>query len=164
VIRVAAALVAAVVLAGCGGGGDESTRPALADIAPAVAAVEEELGGPQQYFEINATPQVVNLFVASADGTGVTPFVYVGDALAPAGQPSTAEGNTFAASAMTFDPDTILEHVTEDLPGSDIVLFTVVGGPGGAVQYSAGVQSAEGGTLDVVLGADGSVQSVDPGP
>jgi hypothetical protein len=42
------------------------------------------------------------------------------------------------------------------------VLFTIAGGPGGAVQYTAGVQSREGGTLTVTLAADGSVQSVEP--
>ena len=64
---------------------------------------------------------------------------------------------------MTFDPDTVLDGVTDELPDSDVVLFTIVGGPGGAVQYGAGVQSDEGGTLDVTLGADGTVRSVDPG-
>ena len=137
--------------------------PLLAEIGPAMAAVADELGGTPQYFEVNATPQVVNLFVATAGGTGVSPFVYVGDELAPAGQPGTAEGNTFTADAVTFDPDTILDGVTDELPDSDVVLFTIVGGPDGTVQYSAGVQSAAGGALDVVLGPDGSVQSVDPG-
>jgi hypothetical protein len=165
VIRLAAALVVAVaVLAGCGGGDDDAAvRPVVDQIAPAVAAVEAELDGPQQYFEINATPQVVNLFVAGADGVAVTPYVYVGGELAPAGLPSTAEGNTFAASALTFDPDTIFDHVDEDLPDPDIVLFSVIGGPGGAVQYGAGVQSAEGGMLDIVLAPDGTVQSVAAG-
>jgi hypothetical protein len=31
------------------------------------------------------------------------------------------------------------------------------------MQYGAGVQSDEGGTLDVVLTADGAVESVTPG-
>ena len=81
----------------------------------------------------------------------------------PRPAPRPAEGATFAADALTFDPATVLDALTAELPGSDVVLFTVLGGPGGAVQYSAGVQSSEGGTLDVTLGADGTVQAVDPG-
>jgi hypothetical protein len=164
------ALVAAALLvvgtAGCGGDDDSggpSARPAVEQIAPAVAALEAKLGGPQQYFEINATPQVVNLFVADAARTSVTPYVYVGGAVAESGPPSSAEGNTFAASAATFDPATILDGVTGELPDPDIVVFTIVGGPGGSVQYTASVQSSEGGTLEVTLAADGAVQAVDPG-
>ncbi len=160
---IAAALLVTVVVAGCGGGDDGPERPALDQIGPAVKAVEAKLGGPQQYFEINATPQVVNLFVADAAKTSVTAYVFVGGSLAPAGTPAGAEGNTFAASALTFDPATILDAVSDQLPDSDIVLFTIAGGPGGAVQYTAQVQSKEGGTLDVTMDAAGAVQSVDPG-
>jgi hypothetical protein len=150
--------------AGCGGDDDgEPERPALEQIAMAITALEAKLGGPQQYFEINATPQLVNLFVADAATTTVTAYVYVGGSVAQTGQPAEAEGNTFVASALTFDPATILDGVTDRLPDSDIVMFTIAGGPGGAVQYTVGVQSKEGGTLDVTVGADGVVQSVDPG-
>jgi hypothetical protein len=163
VVALVAVALLVVGTAGCGGGDDGPERPALDQVGPAVAAVEAKLGGPQQYFEINATPQVVNLFVANAAKTSVTPYVYVGGSLAEAGEPAGAQGNTFAASALTFDPATILEGVVAKLPASDIALFTVAGGPGGAVQYTASVQSKEGGTLDVTLAADGTVQSVDPG-
>jgi len=156
------ALTAAAGLSACGGDDGAPTQPLVGDIAPAMTALDAELGGPQQFFEVNATPQVVNLFVATGGGTGVTPFVYVGDELAPAGDPSTAEGNTFGASAVRFDPATVLDQLRTELPESDVVLFTVVGGPDGALQYSAAVQSDEGGVLDVVLGADGAVQSVTP--
>ena len=162
VVALVAAALLVVGTASCGGDDDGPARPALDQIAPAVAALEAKLGGPQQYFEINANPQLVNLFVADASSTMVTPYVYVGGAVAEAGEPAGAEGNTFAASAATFDPATILDQVTGQLSDSDIVLFTIAGGPGGAVQYTAGVQSKEGGTLTVTLTADGSVQSVNP--
>ena len=113
-----------------------SVRPLVDEIGPAIAAVEAELGGPQQYFEVNATPQVVNVFVATDGATAVTPYVYVGGELAPAGAAEPAEGATFAADALTFDPATVLDGLTAELPGSDVVLFTVLGGPGGAVQYT----------------------------
>ena len=82
--------------------------------------MEAELGGAQQFFEVNATPQVVNVFVATDGATSVTPYVYVGGELAPAGAPSTAEGATFAAGALTFDPATVLDGLTTELPGSAV--------------------------------------------
>ena len=44
--------------------------PIVDQIAAAVDALETELGGPQRYFEINATAQLINLFVALNDGFG----------------------------------------------------------------------------------------------
>ena len=154
--------LAVLALAACGGDGNDPVTPALDQIAPAVAAVEAELGGPPQFFEINATPQVVNLFVATDDAMQVVPYVYVGGELATAAEPAGAEGSTFGADALTFDSATVLDAIEAELPDADVVLFSVAGGPGGAVQYTASVQSADGGSLDVVLGPDGSVESVTP--
>jgi hypothetical protein len=151
----------AVLVVACGGGDADAARPLVGQIDPAMAAVDAELGSPQRYFEVNATPQVVNLFVASAHGTTVTPYVYVGGELAPAGRPASASGSTFAADSVAFEP-TILDAVAEELPEADLSVFTIVGGPDGAVQYSVDVQSERGGTLTVVLGPDGAVQSVGP--
>ncbi len=156
------ALLAATTV-GCG---DEQTttglRPALEEIAPAIAAVEAARGGPQQYFEINATPQFVNLFVAVDDATAVVAYLYVDGELGPPRPPEGADGATFAATALTFDPDLVLGGIDDDLPDSDVVVFSVGGGPGGEVRYGAVVESAEGGQLDVTLDAAGTVLSVDP--
>ena len=58
--------------------------PASADALPrvdliskAITALEAKLGAPQQYFEINATSHLVNLFVALNDGKVVQPWVYL---------------------------------------------------------------------------------------
>ena len=48
---------------------------------------------------------------------------------------------------MTFDPATILDRVTEDLPDSDVVLFTIAGGLERRGAVHRRVQSDEGGTL-----------------
>jgi hypothetical protein len=65
--------------AGCSRSGGDATAEAasttvrqgtvlrVADIPAAVAAVEAALGGPQQYAEINATPEGVNLFVRGSE-------------------------------------------------------------------------------------------------
>ena len=77
----AVAVACVAVLSGCSDDGDRAPETtfslgpaecAVADdpvlmvdeIDAAVAAVEAELGGEQVYFEINATPLLVNLFVA----------------------------------------------------------------------------------------------------
>jgi hypothetical protein len=160
-------LLALGVLAGCGGGDDDDDSagdlPLVAEIAPAIAAVEADLGGPQEYFEINATPQLVNLFVATDDKSTATPYVYLGGELQPPAPPrDVASGETFTAAALDFDPDTIFNPLAEELDEPDVTQFVIVGGPGGVVQYSAFVASSAGGILDVLLGPDGTVLGVQP--
>jgi hypothetical protein len=153
------------VVAGCGGG-DATTppvRPVLDQIAPAMAAVDTEMGGPQPYFEVNATPLGVNLFVATEGATQSVGYLYVGGELGSPGDAEPATGGTFTAADVTFDPTTILDAVTADLSGSDIVRFAIAGNSNGDVQYTVDVQSDAGGTLQITLAEDGSVVSVDPG-
>ena len=163
--RTAALVAGAVLVAGCGGGDDGPLRPQLDQIAPAVDAVEAELGGPQAYFEITADPQQVHLFVAADDATRAVQYVYVGDELAQLGDPQGATGGTFTADALDFDPGSVLDQVDADLDEPDIGQFSIAGdrSGSGAVQYLVVVQSDEGGTLDIVVGGDGAVQSVAPG-
>jgi hypothetical protein len=159
-------ILALGALAGCGGGGDDDPsgeRPVVDDIALAIAAVEAELGGPQEYFEINATPQLVNLFVASDDKSTTTPYVYLdGELQPPAPRRDVAGGETFDAAALEFDPDTIFTPIAEELDQPDVTQFVIVGGPGDVVQYSAYVASSAGGILYVLLGPDGTVLGVEP--
>ena len=165
----AVAVALAVAMAGgCGdddgGDGDgAATTPAVELVDPAVAAVEADLGGPQDYFEINVTGTTVNLFVADDDGTHVTAYTYLGGELLPPDEPKDASGATFRADAIAFDPDSIFDAVVDELGDPLITRFVIVGGPGGAVQYAATVLSEQGGQLDVLLGPDGTIQGVDPG-
>ncbi len=158
--RLLASGVLVVALAACGGeaGDADPVVPLVDEIAPAMAAVDAASGGAQQYFEVNATPQLVNLFVAADDATSAIAYIYVDGELGPPAPPEPAQGATFAAAAVTFDPATILDG---DLPDADLTVFTVIGGPAGAVQYGVVARSAEGGTLDITLAADGSVLGVD---
>lgn len=159
------ALAAVLTLtAACGGddeGGAGAVRPVLDQIEPAMAAVDAERGGPQQYYEVNATPQFVNLFVA--EGTDqVQAYLYVDGELQPPTPPQDATGLTFGADAVAFDPDELLSGVDEELPGSDITVLALAAGADGRVQYIATLESERGGVLDVTLDADGTVLSVDP--
>ena len=131
--------------------------PRVDMIAPAIAAVEAELGGPQEYFEINATSKLVNVIVAVNDATVAQYWVYL-DGELTSGQAQDAQGNTFTAAAVTFDPDAVLTQIQRDLPDSSIDLFFVQGGADGSVRYTALVSSQAGGQLEVVVGPDGTVQ------
>jgi hypothetical protein len=143
-----------------------ASAPAVGDpprvdmIAPAIAAVEAELGGPQEYFEINATSKLVNVIVAVNDATVAQYWVYL-DGELTSGQAQDAQGNTFTAAAVTFDPDTVLTQIQRDLPDSPVDLFFVEGGADGSVRYTALVSSQAGGQLEVIVAPDGTVQQVD---
>jgi hypothetical protein len=162
-VRTAVALATAVLaLAACGGDDDGPTRPQLDAIAPAVAAVEAELGGPQRYFEITAEPQRVELWVALDDATAAVPYVYIGGELAPAAASQPASGETFAPGDAPFDPDTVLDQLDEDLDEPDIAQLSIGRNTAGEVDLLVVVQSAQGGVLDVTLAPDGTVRSVEP--
>lgn len=138
-----------------------SAAPLVDEIDDAITALEAELGGPQQYFEINATSQLVNLIVALNNGQVAQPWVYLdGEVSSTEGQP--ASGFTFVADALDFDPETVLGNLQFELPQSSADLFFIEGGEGGIVRYSVAVTSQQGGQLVVVVGPDGAVLSVDP--
>jgi hypothetical protein len=160
---VVAVLVAATVV-GCGGDDDASGGESfVADIRPAIAAVEAELGAGQQYFEVTANELVTNLFVAVDDATAAVPYVYLdGELQPPAPTLTGASGFTFTADAVDFDEETVLEPVSEELTDSTIEAFSIEAGAGGVVRYVVSTLSPEGGRLDVTVAPDGSVLEVDP--
>jgi hypothetical protein len=138
-----------------------ASPPRVDLIHQAVSALEARLGAPQQYFEINATSKLVNLIVSLNDGKIAQPWVYLDGELSSA-EGQAATGFSFDASALDFDPGTVLSKVQAELPKSSPDLFFVEGGQGGIVQYSVEVTSSQGGQLVVVVGPDGTVRSVDP--
>ena len=171
-------VVALVVLAACSGGGASAgttvpatstttvpargSPPLVNEIYDAVKALETQLGGPQQFFEINATSSLVNLIVALNDGAVAQPWVYLDGQLSST-EGGAATGFSFPSSALNFDPAKVLSKLRAELPQSSPDLFFVEGGKGGIVRYSVAVSSSQGGQFVVVVGPDGTVQSVDPG-
>lgn len=132
------------------------------DVRDAVAAVEAELGGPQEYFEVTSNEQFTNVFVAVDDATAAVAYAFVdGELQAPAPKQEGAEGNTFVAADIDFADDRILSRVAVDLPASEIDAVSVYGDGVGATYVLAATSSA-GGFLDIVVGPDGSIFSVDP--
>lgn len=130
-------------------------------IDAAVSAVEQDLGGPQLYYEINATPVVVNLFVAGDEGL-VTPYAFAAGELTSQDPVAGATGNTFPAASMDFDATTVTSCVAVELSTSTQEVFIVLGGPDGTVRYSMLTRSTAGGQLLIDLAADGTVLGVEP--
>ena len=135
------------------------TLPLVGLVDDAVKALESKLGGPQQFFEINATAHLINLIVALNDGKVAQPWVYLDGELSST-EGAAATGFSFAGSALDFDPDKVLSKLQAELPESSPDLFFIEGGEGGIVRYSVAVTSKQGGQLVVVVGPDGSVRSV----
>jgi hypothetical protein len=172
---VATVFAVAGLVGGCGddGGAATTSTVVVADcvarqpvlrvdlVGQAVELVETDMGGPQQYFEINATELLVNVFVAVDNGTKVQPFVFLAGELNSSDlQP--AQGNTFVASALDFDPQKVTSCVADELPESSATAFEIIGGDDGAISYSLIVDSPNGGQLVVAVAGDGRVLSVDP--
>jgi hypothetical protein len=170
---VAVSLAVSFIGGACsGGGGSAATTVATTSsvasgqwprvdlIDDAITALETKLGGGQQYFEINATAKLVNLFVALNDGKIAQPWVYLdGELSSSDGQP--ASGFTFEKGAVDFDPDAVLTQVEAQLAQSRPDVFFIEAGAGGVVRYSVAVTSPQGGQLVAVVAGDGKVLSVE---
>jgi hypothetical protein len=130
-------------------------------IDAAVAAVEAELGGEQVYFEINATPLLVNLFVADPVAKTVTPYVYVGGELSAEEPLPVESGSAFPASALAIDTQRVLSCITDQLPGSGLDVFFVEANADGAVRYTVLTTNAQGGQLTIEVTGAGLVLAVD---
>lgn len=130
-------------------------------IQASVAALEAQLGGPQRYFEVNASPTVVNLFVAIEGATQAVAYVTVGGIVQPPAAAVEASGPTFAAADAQFDSATVLTQVQEQLPTSEFRLFSITGTPAGTAQYQVTMQSSKGSTFLVLLNAAGDILGTD---
>ena len=161
----AVVVLLAAVLIGCGGddSADSTSEVRVGDIGPAIDAVEAELGAGQQFFEVNATTQLVNLFVAVDDASSAVPYIFFdGELQPPAPALAVESGFTFGAEAVDFDADTVLDAVADELSESTIEGFAIEGGEGGIVRYLVSTRSPQGGVLAVTVAPDGAVLEVDP--
>lgn len=178
-------LVVGLTLAGCsddegstttvsGEGGSEVTicdpdgapqadedLPRVAMIAEAVEALEAEFGGPADFFEINVTARLVNLFVALNDAEVMQPWLYIDGELSSL-EGREATGGTFTAADLGFDPETVLSGIRAEVPEAILESFYIQGDGQGNLLYGVLASARCGGGLDIIVGGDGTVKSVDP--
>jgi hypothetical protein len=139
----------------------DADLPAVSRIAVAIDALEAKLGGPQQYFEVNATAKVVNLFVALNNATVAQAWLYA-DGTLTSKDGQKANGGTFSKADLDFQPDKVLTVVRRQIPDAILESFYVNGDGKGHVQYGVLTSAQCGGGLDVVVGPTGAVKSVNP--
>lgn len=134
----------------------------IEDVLAAVMAVEAELASPQQFFEVTANAQFTNVFVAVDDATAAVAYTYIdGELQPPAPKQDGASGNTFVLADIAFDPELVASGVAVELPESNVDALSVYG-DGVAATYVIAVSSPSGGFLDIIVGPNGQVFSVDP--
>jgi hypothetical protein len=158
--------------AGCSEGADsgsvttgpapaQAAGPVVDQIAAAVTALEELLGGPQEYVEINADTRMVSLVTFDASSSEAQAYRYLAGVITPASEPFGISGGTpLRAEWIAFDPDRIFESLRAELPDSSVVGFVILAGTGETATYEAVLQSRQGGQILVSLGAQGQVLSV----
>ena len=115
--------------------------------------LERQLGGAQEFVEVNVTQTEVNLFVLR-DGLDLAYVVRNGAVEEPseAGVPYT--GPTFTASQLDFAP-TVIDVVVENMTESEVVAFSATARTGG-IDYIATVRTTKR-EFRVLLSADGGV-------
>ena len=135
-----------------------SPWPVVGLIPDALRAVEAAYGSPQRYFEVSADSRRVGVIVAVDDATAAEQAFYCGAAgFAPPEPVGPANGSTFAADAVRFDPETVFDRLRAELDDPTILDFAVQGAASGAVVFDATVVSESGGILLVLLGPNGQI-------
>lgn len=159
-----AASVAAVVLSvgttsACGG--DDAVALHVDEIDDAVEAVSTLTGQPPKFFEINATPDLINLFLDDGKGSAIN-FVWENGSLRDETEAAVADGRSFDASKMEFS-SAVYARVEEELPESLLRAFTITAdGPNGEVLHRVVVQSERGGQFGVLVDPTGKILGSDP--
>lgn len=143
----------------CGGG--ESVELHVDEIDDAVVAVAALTGQSPKFFEINATPDLINLFLDDGKGSAIN-FVWKDGSLQDETEAADADGPSFDASKMVFSSE-VYARVEDELPDSLLRAFTVTAdGPNGEVLHRVVVQSERGGQFAVLVDPAGKILGSDP--
>jgi hypothetical protein len=153
------AFVATLVLSACGGSRGVDLR--VDEIDDAIAAVTSVVGKPVKFYEINATPDLINLFAADGKGNALN-FVWEKGKLRDESEAAPADGVAFDASKMAFTDD-VYSNVSSALPDSVLRAFAITAdGPKGMVLYRVMIQSQRGGQFAVLVDPKGKILGSDP--
>ncbi|MFM8563604.1 MAG: hypothetical protein ACKOCE_06925 [Acidimicrobiia bacterium] len=157
------ALALASVVA-CSGGSTAEPPPLRIDLVDAaLVALHDRLGEDVAFFEVNATAQVVNLFVA-VEGMSVVQYIYDGASLVGPTEPRAATGTMFERGLVNFDDD-VLAPVLGELPDSRPTMFVITGAGTDPValrvEYRVLMRSDKGGELAIVVDSDGAIVGTD---
>lgn len=144
----------------CGGADDPTPAPVVDQIDAAIAAVDEFYGAPQEYFEVSADLDRVDVIVAIDGATAAEQTSIDGGVVAPPESVGPATGSTFRGDEVDFDGDRIFDQLRADLDDPVIVDFAITGSPDGGPIYDATVASESGGILLVLLGPSGEIRAV----
>jgi hypothetical protein len=162
--RLRVASVAAIALSVCAlsaCGGDDAVALHVDEIDDAVGAVSTLTGQPPKFFEINATPDLINLFLDDGKGSAIN-FVWEDGALRDETEAAVADGRSFDASKMEFS-SAVYARVEEELPDSLLRAFTITAdGPNGEVLHRVVLQSERGGQFGVLVDPTGKILGSDP--
>lgn len=153
-----------LLLFGCSGSSSTEPPPLRIDlIDSALDAVDEVLGADVAYFEVNATSQVVNVFVAR-NGNSVVQFIYDGTSLVGPTTPVDATGTMFERGLIDVDAD-VLDTVLAELPDSEPSMFVITGAGTDPVALRVELRilmrSTKGGELAVMVDSGGAIIGTD---
>ncbi len=170
--RLLGTMLALLLVASCGSSandsGDIEGRPLLSEISRGVEALESRVGSGLEYFEISADLTGVTLILAEHEitstgeevATYATPYRWSDGVLSETGDSQTAEGETFFASEIDFDPNRIFSNIDRELDAPVIVDFVIQGAGSGGVTYDVSIANDLGGGLLVLLRGDGEILGV----
>jgi hypothetical protein len=152
--------VFALVLVALSSCGSDKETLLVSDIDDAVAAVAKVLGKTPEFYEINATPSLVNLFAADGKGNAIN-FVYENGELDQETTVASAVGESFPAEGMSFNGK-VIARVEKELPDSILRAFSIINDhPNGGVQYRVVLQSDRGGQFAVFVEPTGKILGTD---
>lgn len=162
--------VSATSLAACSSSPDESLAIDLID--DAIAAVDDRFAGSSKFYEINATPDGVNLFISSMIDEATPGVVQArftsAEGLVVADESVQSQGLVFDGTAVDFDSESIIESARSQLSTAQPRVFIITavsssdaGSNDVDVSYRLVMESQQGGRLVIFLGRDGTILGSD---
>jgi hypothetical protein len=141
--------------------GGTATELKVAEVPAAVAAVQQALGGAQQYTEINVISSGVNMFVASSGQERA--YFYTDGSLQPPGAPAATETTPFGLDGVDLTaPARLVPDAQHRFPGAVVETVALVRTSDLGLVWGLRTRSSRGGVLNVLYSPDGRLLAVSP--